>query len=189
MKIAPLTERWNEGERDWSFVRDPTAQIEAWESREGLSLPADYRRFLLRYNGGHVYQRLFRTPAALVGMLGPYEPTSDVTQVNPIYDWATVERHWTGEVYGQGVPPGHLVVAATPGAIQVLLALTPENWGRIFSWIHSADAWGSDRNTEIWPLAGSFSHFLDSLFDDENRSDWPRWRLPIYDTLAKELER
>jgi hypothetical protein len=31
MKIAPTTERWNEGERDWSFVKDPRADIEAWE--------------------------------------------------------------------------------------------------------------------------------------------------------------
>jgi hypothetical protein len=189
VKIAPVTERWNEGERDWSFVKDPTAEIAAWERREGLSLPEDYRRFMLRYNGGRVYPRLFRTEAALVGMLGPHEPTSDVTYVDPIFSWATVEAHWRGEIYGRGVPPRHLVFAGTPGAIQLLMALTPENRGRVYTWIHSTDIWGTDRNTRIWPHAESFSRFLDGLFDDDDRSDFEDWERPIYVRLARELER
>lgn len=189
MKIAPLTERWNEGEREWSFVRDPLAEIEAWERREGLKLPEDYRRFMLRYNGGRVYPRLFRTEAVLVRMLGPYEPTSELTHVDPIYDWATVESHWRGETYREGVPPRHLVIAGTPGSIQVLMALTAEGWGRIYTWIHSTDSWGTDRNTRTWSIAESFSQFLDGLFDDENGSDFRNWRRPIYDRLARELQR
>lgn len=189
MKIVPVTERWNEGEREWSFVKDPTAEIEAWEKREGLLLPEDYRGFMRRYNGGRVYPRLLRTGAALVGMLGPYEPSSDLTQVNPIYDWATVEAHWRGEIYGRGVPPGHLVFAGTPGLIQVLMALTADGWGRVYAWVGSTDSWGTDRNTRVWPVAESFHGFLDVLFDDENRSDFRSWRRPIYDRLAKELER
>ena len=46
MRIAPYTERWNEGERDWQFVKDARADIEAWEQREGLVLPESYRRFM-----------------------------------------------------------------------------------------------------------------------------------------------
>ena len=189
MKIAPLTERWNEGERDWSFVKDPSAEIEAWERLEGVSLPGEYRAFMRRYNGGRVYPRLFRTEAALAGMLGPYEPTSDLAYVDPIYDWATVEAHWRGQFYDRGVPPRHLVIAGTGGSIQILMALTAENFGRVFTWIHSTDLWGTDRNTRIWPHAASFSLFLDGLFDDENRSDFRHWRRPIYDTVARELER
>jgi len=134
MKIAPITEGWNEGERDWSYVRDPTAAIEAWEEREALALPETYRAFMLRYNGGRIYPRLFRTPAALLGMLGPHVPRSDLTCVDPIHDWATVEAHWRGQVYGQGVPPGHLLIAGTPGAIQLLMALITPTSGRICAW-------------------------------------------------------
>lgn len=57
--IAPLTERWNEGERDWAFVKDPNHDIARWEESTGLSLPDGYRRFMLRFNGGRVYPRLF----------------------------------------------------------------------------------------------------------------------------------
>ena len=189
MRIAPVTERWNEGERDWSFVRDPAAAIEVWEGLESVSLPADYRAFMLRYNGGRIYPRMFRTPAAMQVLLGPYVATSDVTYVDPIHDWATVEAHWRGQVYGQGVPPAHLLIASTPGAIQLLMALAPTNRGEICAWIHSTDAWGTDRNQQIWPLAMGFGEFLDGLFDDEQRSDYLNWRRPIYDTLAKALQR
>ena len=78
--------------------------------------------------------------------------------------------------------------AGTPGSIQLLMALTSENWGRIYTWIHSSDSWGTDRNTQLWLHAESFSEFLAGLFDDENRSDFQQWRRPIYDRLAKELE-
>ena len=54
MKIVPNTERWNEGERDWTFVPDPKNEIAAWERRTGIRLPDEYRKFLLKFNGGSV---------------------------------------------------------------------------------------------------------------------------------------
>lgn len=189
MQIAPVTERWNDGERDWSFVKSAAAAIAAWEEREALALPEDYRAFMLRYNGGRIYPRMFRTPAALQGMLGPHESTSDLSYVDPIHAWSTVEAHWHGQVYGKAVPPGHLVIAGTPGDIQLLMALTPPERGQIRAWLHSTDTWGTDRNLRVWPLASGFGEFLDSLSDDEARSDYRRWRRPIYDRLAKVVQR
>ncbi|MBD2748177.1 SMI1/KNR4 family protein [Microvirga sp. BT688] len=58
--IAPLTERWNEGEQDWFYVKDPSEDIARWEGSTGHSLPDAYRRFMLAFNGGCVYPRLFR---------------------------------------------------------------------------------------------------------------------------------
>jgi hypothetical protein len=191
MKIAPVTENWNEGEHDWSFVKDPRLEIESWEQREGLSLPAAYRKFMLQYNGGRVYPRLFHTQAALQRMVGPYEPTSDVTFVDPILPWADVEAHWRGETYERGVPPLHLVFAQTPGFIQLLMALTPENHGQILTWIHSSDDWGSENNSQLFPVANSFSEFLKGLYDEKDEdgyTDYQGWHMPLYDTLAKELQ-
>lgn len=144
---------------------------------------------MLRYNGGRIYPRMFRTPAVLQGLLGPYVPTSDLTYVDPIHNWATVAAHWRGQVCGRGVPPAHLVIAATPSAIQLLMALAPPNRGQICAWVHSTDAWGTDRNQQTWPLAADFPKFLDGLFDDDQHSDYLRWRRPIYDRLAKVLLR
>jgi hypothetical protein len=188
MKIVPVTESWNDGECDWSFVKDPRLEIEAWEQREGLLLPESYRKFMLEYNGGNVYPSLFHTQAALQGMLGPYEPTSDVTLVDCILSWATVEEHWRGETYDRGVPPLHLVFAQTPGSIQLLMSLTPKNHGQIFTWIHSSNDWGTENNSLLFPLANSFTEFLRGLYDDEEKTSYDYWYAPSYDTLAKELQ-
>ncbi|MCI5065107.1 SMI1/KNR4 family protein [bacterium] len=129
MKIAPYTKGWNNGERDWSFVEDPRASIEAWEERESLSLPIGYRNFLLEYNGGRVYPRLFQHAVGSL-VAGPYVDESAVTYVELIYPWSVVEGHWRGETYGEGVPPNHLVVAGTPGEIELLMSLESDSYAR-----------------------------------------------------------
>jgi hypothetical protein len=106
-----------------------------------------YRKFMLRYNGGRVYPRTFRSEAGLGMMLGPYVCQSDEMYCDLILPWASVEHHWCGEIYGKGVPPKHLVFASTPGSVQFLMALTPENYGRVYSWIHTSWDWGEEETT------------------------------------------
>lgn len=187
MKIVPYTKNWNDGERDWSFVEDPTSAIETWENREGVQLPDDYRRFMLKFNGGRVYPRKFKHNLGPIN-LGPFVDDSGETYVDLIFSWASVESHWRGETYGDGVPPNHLVIADDPGGINLLLSTATESRGRIFAWPHSTDKWGTDRNTKIYTQSESFSAFLESLYDDADQSDYVDWKLPIYEQLQKELE-
>jgi hypothetical protein len=177
MKIIPQTENWNEGECDWSFVKNATDDITAWEHRECLVLPDEYRQFMIRYNGGSVYPRLIT-----------FAGDSSETFVDRIFSWKTVESHWKGETYGRGTPPGYLIFADTPGPIQFLISVKPEDYGRIYSWVHSTDIWGTDRNTEIFPQSNTFREFLNGLYDDDQGSDFENWHLPIYDSLMRELE-
>jgi hypothetical protein len=183
MKIRPYTERWNEGERDWSYVKDPRADIEAWEQREGLALPEPYRTFMLRYNGGRVSPRTFRTEAGVGRMLGPYVSESEENYCDLILSWASVERHWRGEIFGIGIPPRHLLFAATPGSIELLMALTPENYGRVYAWVHTNWTWGEEGNNVIFPLAPDFRAFLSQLYDDDADRDSRR-----DDPLARDIQ-
>lgn len=184
--IAPYTENWNKGECDWSFVKDPRVAIENWEKQENISLPPDYRNFLLKFNGGRVYPRLFtHTIGAL--QAGPYVDSSSVTYVGIIYSWATVESHWRRETYGDGVPPNYLIFADTPGGIELLMSMNRDDYGKIYTWPHCSDIWGTDRNTKIYYQANNFTQLLKSLFDDDEQSDYEGWHRPIYDKLAKEL--
>ncbi len=185
MKIAPYTENWNEGERDWSFVTDPRAAIEAWEKTNAMTLPDDYRTFLLKYNGGSVFPRLFKHKMEPLET-GPYVDERGETYLDLLFPWKSVESHWLGKTYGKGVPPLHLVIGDTPGGIQVLMSLTPTERGKIYSWYHSTSPWGSGGNTKVHLLAGSFSEFLKSLYDDGD--DYEQWHMPLYDTLAKDVE-
>lgn len=187
MKIAPYTERWNEGECDWSYVEDPRAEIERWEYETGLQLPAEYRTFMLRFNGGRVYPRQFRTPLAQEPIDEPMYPNSDVTYVDIIMSWASVESHWRGDTYGEGVPPQYLIIADTPGPIQLLMAMTDADYGKIFSWYHSQYTWGTDGNDKMYFQSDCFRQFIQSLVDEDG-TDFQSWRLPIYDKLARDFE-
>jgi hypothetical protein len=186
MKIAPHTEKWNEGEQDWSYVKDPCHDVELWEKENRIKLPPDYRNFILRFNGGCVYPRQFRTPLA-IGPVGPYFCESDVTYIDLILDWKSVEMHWKGETYGEGVPPMHLVIAETPGSIQLLMALTDDNYGKIYSWCHSTNTWGTDSNDVTHFQSNDFQSFLKSLIDQDG-SDFENWQRPIYNKLARNFE-
>lgn len=185
MKIAPYTKRWNEGETDWSYVSDPTSALAAWEHARNISLPQDYRNFLVKYNGGRVFPRLFKHKMGPL-QAGPYVDETGQTYLDLILPWESVESHWRRETYGDGVPPEHLVIGDTPGGIQILMSVRPTDKGTISSWYHSTSAWGTDGNTKTHPLADSFTDFLRSLYDDGN--DYEGWHIPVYDKVAKDLE-
>jgi len=182
-RIAPVTEGWNRGEREWSFVKDASGDIARWEQETGLALPDSYRRFMLAFNGGRVYPRLFRHNVPPER----YPSTEPVTQVNPFYDWARVEAHWRGEIYGKGNPPGMLLIGCDPGGLEVLLSVRSEDRGQISCWPHTTNLWGTDGNDHVWHQAPSFEAFLDSLFDREDGTDYKGWHRPIYDQQARPL--
>lgn len=181
--IAPVTERWNEGERDWSFVKDPSRDIVAWESRTGHALPDSYRRFMLAFNGGRVYPRLFRSAVPLER----YPFIEPVTFVDPFYSWADVEEYSRGDVYGRGTPPDMLFIGSDPCGLEILMSLRAADYGQIFCWVHSMNIWGTDGNDWVWNQAPSFEAFLDLLHDEPDASDYEGWHIPIYDRLAKPL--
>jgi hypothetical protein len=185
MKIAPYTKNWNEGERDWSYVSDPTSAIEDWERANNLKLPEDYRQFMIRYNGGRVFPRLFKHRMEPL-KAGLYVDETGETFLDLIFSWETVEAHWQKRTYGEGVPPGHLVIGDSPGGIQVLMSVGPANSGTIVSWYHSNSRWGTEDNTKTYFLADSFAEFLRALYD--NGTDHNDWYIPIYDKIAKDLE-
>lgn len=185
MKIAPYTKRWNEGERDWSYVSDPTLAIAAWEMMQNISLPQDYRNFMVKYNGGSVFPRLFKHRMELL-QAGSYVDETGETYLDLIFPWEFVESHWRRETYGDGVPPEHIVIGEDPGGIQILMSVGPADQGSISSWYHSTSAWGTKENNKTYALADSFTDFLRSLYDHGN--DYESWHIPVYDKVAKDLE-
>lgn len=181
--IAPVTEHWNEGEQDWSYVKDPSHDIHCWEEHTGLNLPDSYRRFMLTFNGGRVYPRLFRYNVPLER----YFSAEPITFVSPFYSWADAERYWRGDIYGKGNPPDMLFIGCDPGGLEILMSLRAKDYGQIFCWVHSTNIWGTDGNDKIWHQAPSFEAFIDSLYDEPDESDYEGWHIPLYDKLAKPL--
>lgn len=181
MKIVPDTEHWNEGEHDWSYVPNAEPAVLAWEQANEIRLPEDYRRFILKFNGGSVYPRIFKfTVSDQTGVSSDQEELLD-----RLYRWDVVQTN--ARTYKSALPSGYLLVAETPGPIEILLSVSQAHFGAIFAWSRTSHVWGGEDNSLIWPVADSFSDFLSSLYDDAEASDYDAWYLPVYLPLIRDL--
>ena len=184
MKILPMTERWNEGERGWEYVVNPEASIKSWEQASGIQLPADYRGFMLKFNGGRVYPRRFYHSVPIDRLPG----NDRYIQLGLLYSWKTVLSYQVDLPWKDTVPPKHLVIADTPGEVEILMALGEENFGSVYTWLRSRNKWGTAENNSVYLIAKSFTLFLKMQFDDESASDHDRFARPVYTSMIREFD-
>lgn len=171
--IFPLEEGWGADET--------AAAITQWEGETGLRLPADYRAFLLSYDGGRPYPNIFAHTARDPG--GSGNPTE--SYLDPLYRWAHIVS-WSAEL-GNRLPPKTLTIGANPGLIELLLSLRDEDHGAVYSWVRNWGEWGSEENDYLCPQAKTFSAFVMSLTDDEEKNGFDYWHTPDCDRLQREL--
>jgi hypothetical protein len=167
---------------DWSTEGAAASAIAGWEHAAKLRLPDDYRRFMLRYNGGRPYPNMFKHTAR-----DPdgFESASEAF-LDPLYDWQGVVS-WSNELANR-LPPNCLAIGADPGLLEIVLSLRSEDHGTVFSWVRNWGAWGSAENSYLCPQAPSFSEFVASLFDDGAKSGHAFWHTPRRDRLKRTIE-
>jgi hypothetical protein len=167
---------------DWKPEGAAASAIAAWEHGANQRLPDDYRRFMLRYNGGRPYPNMFRhTALDPDGFASPSEAF-----VDPFYDWKRVES-WSGELANR-LPPKCLAIGADPGLLEIVLSLRDEDHGAIFSWVRNWGVWGSAENSYLCAQAASFAAFVAALFDDDAQSGHAFWHTPRRDRLKRTIE-
>lgn len=178
VRIAPLAQ----AERD---ARVLLGAVEAWQATAGFVLPDVYRRFLIDYNGGHVYPNLF-DPILQGGKtyLGGWPTACD-----PLYDFATVEEHWADRQHFRGLPEGLLLIGGDGLGLEVCLSLRAPDFGVVFSYVPAAVPWSATADTDEWisRQADDFPAFIASLFDTPDRQGWQQWRTPRIEATAVPL--
>lgn len=172
--ISPLGDGWSEAGAN-------AEAIAQWERETALRLPDDYRAFLLRYDGGRPYPNLFWHTAREPGDF----PNPSEGYIDPISGWARVVS-WSAEL-GNRLPPKTLAIAADPGLVEILLSLREEDHGAIHSWVRNWGGWGSQDNDYLCPQAASFTAFIASLSDDEEKNGYEYWHTPATARLQREL--
>ena len=179
MKIAPPRGRV-------SVARDQQDRVQAWSNHLGRKLPADYRTFLIRYDGGSPYPNIFDevTPDAV--RRGP--DTQAFCDV--IYDLDYARSETDDATYGNAVPSGFIPIAQDPGGLEILLSLRDADFGHVFLWQGTTEPWGSEGNNEnrLFRQASSFVAFLDSLYDTPDKIGYDQWATPWRVENAVELK-
>jgi len=134
--------------------------INKFEKEIGHQLPSDYKEFLLKQNGGKPSTRRYITKDGAV--------ESSVIMLLPLadIDSANLRRNYLIFNKANLIPRNLLPIAEAIRMHQICISLYGEDVGAVYHWL------ADDEDEEIIPsydnmylIAGSFTEFINSLFD------------------------
>jgi hypothetical protein len=130
-------------------------QVTAFERKNGLMLPADYRKFLLRHNGGRPAPDGSWIPKLRKGIL--------VGDLLGITEGQKLSLQYVLDEYRVEIPDGCLIIGYDPGAAMFILGTRPPVTG-VYFWDHQHRFPGSstEEGNTYW-LADSFQEWIEAL--------------------------
>jgi len=128
------------------------------ERRYQIQLPADYKSFLLQFNGGSPDKPLFRIKGkrAYGECVHYFLSMSD----DPDISFHKYYERYKGE--NNRVPKDIIPVAFDPGGNLICLSVGSKNFGKVYFWDHESET--SDRNLrgeDLRLISDSFQEFTD----------------------------
>ncbi len=139
------------------FKTDESQDIEKlvkeFEEEQGISLPCDYRNFLIKYNGGYTPNTMIkqRNVSCFIGI-------GDVGR--------TFDSHKTTEWYDIFKERGYLAIADTPSGDYFIIGIEGEQRGKIFFKYH-------DRIGRNAKIADSFREFVEKCVSEKAKLPKP----------------
>ncbi len=139
-------------------------QIDQMEKLVGLHFPMEYKKHLLKYNGGYCEPNIF-------GFIENVEPTeSDINWFLAIFDGDSNSLKWHIETYkiDEKRMPSHILpIANDSGGNFICISCGKEDYGYIYFWDHEKEV--DYRVTDdmdysnLYLIAKTFNSFLESL--------------------------
>ena len=134
--------------------------IRTFELQLGISLPDDYRRFLLAHNGGQPEPGAFPVFSFAVGDYAVLNRFLGIRQG----EYEDLANYYVNVFRGR-IPGDLLPIASDPGGNLICLSVAGPDRGRVYFWFHEeeSDEGQSPGYSNIYFIADSFSALLDSL--------------------------
>ena len=164
--------------------KPPTANgIAQWEAENRLTLPDDYKQFMLRYNGGGIFPEFF--PTNYPDDHDFYNEMDEVMQFNYLYPWEElVEKNSYNSDWNQ--TEFVTIGSAVPG--DVLMRLAEPNRGSVHLWWRNNNAWDDEDDP---PITGTIAHSLTAFLFEALHPVGEfggRWHHPKTFERARKLE-
>lgn len=129
--------------------------LAAFEKELGVSLPDEYRQFLLEHNGGTPVPAGFRVAG---------EGMSSVENLYGLNDGPDYQQlQEIGVIYRRRMPPGLLPIGDDPNGNVLCLGLAQACRGHVLFWDHERELPALDPISAMPVLASSFMSFLGGL--------------------------
>lgn len=138
------------------------AALQDLEAEAGARLPADYRGFLQKRNGGSL------RPAAFDLVIPEADFKEKVHALDYLYEIKEIVRRSQLRMTpaDRNIPPGRIAIGTTVSELTLTLNLTEARLGMVEAWVRDTfNVWGEGANKTIVPLADSFSDFLGLLHE------------------------
>jgi hypothetical protein len=141
------------------------SRLEEFEKAILSKLPAEYRAYLVAHNGGKPRKPFFKIPDNISRIHGSFYGLHEGPKYSQL---DLVNQNLKGRL-----PLSALAIASDAFGNQICIALSKEQFGKIFFWEHDLE-----NHPENYPkiLAPSFPAFIDSLIEWEapNRTEMDR---------------
>ncbi len=135
-----------------------SADIESVESRIGIRLPADYKAFLLKYNGGRPTPNAFPIEGLANNPFGGIQVFFGID--DPI-DSCNLDSNY--EIVSGSLPTNLLAIACNGGGDLICLSLYGDDAGAVLFWDSHHDQPYEPNYDHVYKIADSFPEFLESI--------------------------
>ncbi|MDA7026852.1 SMI1/KNR4 family protein [Bacillus sp. CLL-7-23] len=132
--------------------------IKTFEDDYNVTLPEEYKNFLLEYNGGDVNPNVFKISdeqgeSALNTLYG-LNISAEYDELSSVFDSLEGE-----------LPQELLSIGDDSGGNQICIGISGNYFGKIYIWMHDIEE--GEYMDNVFFLANNFNEFLDSLYEDE----------------------
>jgi len=131
--------------------------INCFEKRFGIVLPEDYKRFLIKYNGGKPSPRRFKTiDNKTITSLLLILPLADIQSENLASNYISFNQ-------GNKIPKNLLPIGQDPIKNKICMSIGGEDVGYIYYWDMDEDFGNAPSYDNMFLVAKSFTDFINSL--------------------------
>ncbi len=138
----------------------------------GVTLPEEYKRFLMMHNGGYPepadFEILWKENGEVKERM-----ISNISWFMAIYDGDASNLLKKFESLKGRIPEDTIAIAIDPGGNYIVLGITGQNKGKVFFWmLDYEDHTGETANeSNVGFVANSFNEFFDSLCEFKFEED------------------
>jgi ankyrin repeat protein len=153
--------------------------IRAFERQYSMTLPSDYRAFLLEHNGGRPEPSTF-------------DIVNNASAVHYLYglhagpNWASLPD--TVDAFRDRMPAELLPIGADPLGNQICLAVASDHEPKVFFWVHEQEPETQPSYENCTPIGDSFSTFLLELYEVPEPARVP-WETAVRQGDLPEVQR
>lgn len=140
-----------------------SSDVKKFEEMHNVSLPEEYKKFLLKNNGGKpVAEDAFHYESELE----TYSDSAVRYFFSLFSDNNSVEYNFEIYVLAKRIPSSMLPIAADYAGNVVCISISNDTFGKIYFWDHEEELEDDDNNPShdnLYLIADSFTEFLGSL--------------------------